>query len=1233
MAGLAMCLALPMLANAQDINLAAGGADLIWKGTQPGANAGAWMDLGDMSGDSRRDLIIGAPGTASIPGRVYVIFGGPDRTGQISLSSADVVITSTAAGNQFGAATAAGNVLGLDNTNPKDLAIGAPGASGGRGAVYLYATDWNGGTALTTANARLTILGAAGDQLGTALATGDLDKDGRRELIIGAPGNNRLYIIKGSATLSGTIDLSTTAASATFSAAGVGRILMAGDVTGDGIYDVLAGVPSSNLVFGLVGSNGTIPSSAALAFIGSTAGEEVGSAIRILDLDDDGKNDIAIGAPGGDGPGGGRTNAGHVYVYLGPVTAGPHGTNEAQLVMYGAAAGRRAGQHLATGDINRDTPNDLVVLAPGGAGGAGELDIFYGRVRSALGTGAGPQKTVDMAVAGQVNRHIFGNPAAGTIAAAQVYEVTGEGARDIMVGVPSEEASTGRVYFTISPRMRVSRVSETLVANAGNSATSATQVDVTNPSVVVTGWQAVGSAPWLTASPASGSISASSPGAFYIVVNASTLPSGTHNATLNVRANSPDLTMTLPIQVTVTVTGASIAIDTPADNATVSNGFVVAGWAVDVAAPSGTGVTSVQGYAFPAAGGDPTFVGVATYGGARSDVGSLFGPQFTNSGYSLTVRNLTPGASYRLVMFAKSSVSGAFAASKTVNIKVSSTSAGPGPTPTDPNPTPPPDPNEPTTPPDPGGPTPDTRVHVNRSGVWFGGTNNGALLSGPQKVAVTFSAGSSTWSVTTDAPWLTVTPTTGSGSATFTVSAKPGSYPNGSVRGGTITVTAAGVANSPLTIPVQLVIHAAPNAPGGLMETPVNNSTGVVGSIAVTGWVLDDIGISEVSVWRDPVAGESVSSANGKVFIGKAVQVDGARPDVDATVAAPFDYQAGWGLLVLTNFLPNQGNGTFRLHAFATDVEGHTTLLGSKTIVCDNAHAVKPFGTIDTPEQGATVSGASYVNFGWALGAQDNVIPTDGSTITVFVDGVPVGHPQYNFRRSDIETLFPGHANTSGAVGFYILDTTRLSNGVHTIAWGVTDAAGHSEGIGSRFFTVLNNTSSSVMTTPGLLQGSSGLDAVTRESAPAGAETGQPAASLEAIAVTETPSYAQRGFAMNEPLEIIEKDTSATAGPATLRTEELGMIRATVGAPVDGDADGYEGYSIKGGRLDALPSGSFLDRRTGEFFWHPGVGFLGSYDFVFIRKTNGLRERIPLTVVIEPRTRAKEVLLPSRTIR
>jgi hypothetical protein len=104
---------------------------------------------------------------------------------------------------------------------------------------------------------------------------------------------------------------------------------------------------------------------------------------------------------------------------------------------------------------------------------------------------------------------------------------------------------------------------------------------------------------------------------------------------------------------------------------------------------------------------------------------------------------------------------------------------------------------------------------------------------------------------------------------------------------------------------------------------------------------------------------------------------------------------------------------------------------------------------------GATISGV-YTVFGWALTPQPGIIPTNGSTIAVFVDGVSLGPPVYNQSRPDIATLFPGYNNTNGAVGYFYLDTTKLANGMHSIAWSVTDNLGRIEGIGSRLFWVSN---------------------------------------------------------------------------------------------------------------------------------------------------------------------------------
>jgi hypothetical protein len=245
-------------------------------------------------------------------------------------------------------------------------------------------------------------------------------------------------------------------------------------------------------------------------------------------------------------------------------------------------------------------------------------------------------------------------------------------------------------------------------------------------------------------------------------------------------------------------------------------------------------------------------------------------------------------------------------------------------------------------------------------------------------------------------------------------------------------------------------LPAAP--PFGSFDTPTNGST-VTGEVGITGWALDNSGVMGVDIYRSPLAGEPVQ-ANGLVFLGTATMVTGARPDIQSAYAAyPGADSAGWGYMLLSNMLPNQGNGTFTISAYVRTADGANALLGSKAVALANSTNTNPFGTIDTPLQGQTVSG-SITNFGWALTPNPNSIPLDGSTIDVYVDSVLRGHPTYNNFRSDIATLFPGYSNTNGAVGYFALDTTILSNGVHTIAWVVRDNAGHASGIGSRYFTV-----------------------------------------------------------------------------------------------------------------------------------------------------------------------------------
>ncbi|MEE8346218.1 MAG: N-acetylmuramoyl-L-alanine amidase, partial [Dehalococcoidia bacterium] len=110
-------------------------------------------------------------------------------------------------------------------------------------------------------------------------------------------------------------------------------------------------------------------------------------------------------------------------------------------------------------------------------------------------------------------------------------------------------------------------------------------------------------------------------------------------------------------------TRVAMSLDAPGDGATVQQPFRVAGWAIDRAAPSGTGVDAVHVYVYPAdgsgapTGASPVFLGVALYGGSRPDVAGLFGEQVRDCGYQMEATGLGRGT-YKLVVYARSTMTG-----------------------------------------------------------------------------------------------------------------------------------------------------------------------------------------------------------------------------------------------------------------------------------------------------------------------------------------------------------------------------------------------------------------------------------------------------------------------------------------------------------------------------------------------------------------------------------------------
>jgi hypothetical protein len=347
-------------------------------------------------------------------------------------------------------------------------------------------------------------------------------------------------------------------------------------------------------------------------------------------------------------------------------------------------------------------------------------------------------------------------------------------------------------------------------------------------------------------------------------------------------------------------------------------------------------------------------------------------------------------------------------------------------------------------------------ILLNRSTLYYGSVGNSRTSS--QIVRLNFSgAGSQCWAASSSNPNVTVSPTGGTGAAFLTISAA-GSFGLGATSS-VVTVSSCSSTFNAASVGVVVRVLNSSLPPTGSVDSPAQGS-GVSGSVPVTGWVADDIQVSRVTVCRDPVGAEpntpnALCANQPKIYIGDGVLVDDARPDIEAAFALPFNYRGGWGYLMLSNFLPNGGTGTFNIFVYATDKEGFVTQIGAKTIIGQNNVATAPFGAIDTPNQGETICGNNYVNFGWALTQPGKTIAPDGSSITVFIDGLPVGKPGPLSARPDITFFFPGY-NTNNAVGGYAFDTTAYSNGVHTIAWVVIDSGGNSAGVGSRYFTIAN---------------------------------------------------------------------------------------------------------------------------------------------------------------------------------
>ncbi|MGH7726635.1 MAG: hypothetical protein ACREOU_14500 [Candidatus Eiseniibacteriota bacterium] len=225
------------------------------------------------------------------------------------------------------------------------------------------------------------------DRTGSALAVGDFDGDGYDDLAIGAPGETLggiagtglVVIVYGSRrglTHEGSVSRSAASVGGTNNAgAGFGAALASGDFNGDTYADLAIGAPfepvsgtdDAGRVYVLHGAPTGLASAADTNFTetagggGIELGDEFGAALAAGDFNGDGRDDLAIGAPGED------LDAGAIFQFpgsAGGITRVGAGFFKQSNLGGTNASNDRFGHALATGDLFGDAKEDLAASAP-----------------------------------------------------------------------------------------------------------------------------------------------------------------------------------------------------------------------------------------------------------------------------------------------------------------------------------------------------------------------------------------------------------------------------------------------------------------------------------------------------------------------------------------------------------------------------------------------------------------------------------------------------------------------------------------------------------------------------------------------------------------------------------------------------------------------------------------------------------------------------------------------------
>ncbi len=371
----------------------------------------------DMDGDGRREFLVVSTGEGfTRDGEIFIYSSGTKKL---------LLHLSGSGGDYFGKSVATTSDMDGDGIN--DLIVGSPAYNNFGGMATLFSSlhrkspETFGIFKWSTSGAKV------GESFGSSMAVfSDMNGDEGRDIIVGSPDYNGMYGVGAGrvSAVSGKNGIEIWMIEGNKSNSNFGSsLLVIDDVNNDDINEFIAGA---------VNYNGAAGSQAGMIYLysgatrnllwtkeGLSSFEHFGSALSLVDdLDGDGVDDFAVGAP--DYSGNGRVDT-YSSRNLEPMWS-----------IYGSVTDSEFGSSVVSvGDIDGDKIADLIIGAPDD--GNGRVDAYSGATQSLIWSAYGEDMNDN-----------FG------VSLAPLADINGDSYNEVLVGADMANTGTlvdaGKVY-------------------------------------------------------------------------------------------------------------------------------------------------------------------------------------------------------------------------------------------------------------------------------------------------------------------------------------------------------------------------------------------------------------------------------------------------------------------------------------------------------------------------------------------------------------------------------------------------------------------------------------------------------------------------------------------------------------------------------------------------------------------------------------------------------------------